>query len=323
MVILDLEWNRSYDKKPLEDILQIGAIRLDKLGAPITDTFSVFIHPQLHSEFSKSARHLPELQVSLDSELDFPAAYAMFREWCGDETEFAEWGRNDLNVLNANCEYWDLPLLEPEKVYDFQWAFSNLLELGRQLRLCDVIEYLQIPAPFCFHNALHDALYTALVGEWMGESWAFAEKPSKVKRNRLQKKKWKFSEIEFPPQRKAKIGAFQTWELALNARSARKPACPICGEKSWVHIWYASEQTVFYGTFHCQAHGTFPARLTLNQAEDGTWCGRLAVPAVTPNLLSAFDEARKKTSYPYRATERMKRKRRWMARQAAMQRKYE
>ena len=27
MIVLDLEWNRSYDKKPLDEILQIGAVR--------------------------------------------------------------------------------------------------------------------------------------------------------------------------------------------------------------------------------------------------------------------------------------------------------
>ena len=38
MIILDLEWNRSYDKKPLDEILQIGAVRVDRLGGPVTDT---------------------------------------------------------------------------------------------------------------------------------------------------------------------------------------------------------------------------------------------------------------------------------------------
>ena len=43
MIIMDLEWNRSYDKIPLEEILQIGAVRLERMGGPIVDTFSVFI----------------------------------------------------------------------------------------------------------------------------------------------------------------------------------------------------------------------------------------------------------------------------------------
>lgn len=33
-------------------------------------------------------------------------------------------------------------------------TFKQDFHYERQLRLCDVIEYLQIPSPFCFHNAL-------------------------------------------------------------------------------------------------------------------------------------------------------------------------
>lgn len=38
MVILDLEWNRGYDNTPLDEILQIGAVRVDYPGGPVTDT---------------------------------------------------------------------------------------------------------------------------------------------------------------------------------------------------------------------------------------------------------------------------------------------
>ena len=32
MIVLDLEWNRGYDKKPLDEVLQIGAVRMDWAG---------------------------------------------------------------------------------------------------------------------------------------------------------------------------------------------------------------------------------------------------------------------------------------------------
>ena len=32
MIVLDLEWNRGYDKKPLNEILQIGAVRVEQIG---------------------------------------------------------------------------------------------------------------------------------------------------------------------------------------------------------------------------------------------------------------------------------------------------
>ena len=64
MIIIDLEWNRSYDKIPLEEILQIGAVRIDRLGGPILDTFTVFIRPRVHKKFNRTAKTLPELQRS-------------------------------------------------------------------------------------------------------------------------------------------------------------------------------------------------------------------------------------------------------------------
>ena len=57
MIIMDLEWNRSYDKIPLEEILQIGAVRLERMGGPIVDTFSVFIRPM----YIKSSTAQPRL----------------------------------------------------------------------------------------------------------------------------------------------------------------------------------------------------------------------------------------------------------------------
>ena len=78
MIIMDLEWNRSYDKIPLEEILQIGAVRLERMGGPIVDTFSVFIRPYVHKKLNRTAKALPELQRALNSKVRFPAALQAF-----------------------------------------------------------------------------------------------------------------------------------------------------------------------------------------------------------------------------------------------------
>ena len=54
MIILDLEWNRGYDKKPIEEILHIGAVKIDHLGGPIVDTFNSYIKPVIHAKSSGS-----------------------------------------------------------------------------------------------------------------------------------------------------------------------------------------------------------------------------------------------------------------------------
>lgn len=107
MIILDLEWNRGYDNKPLEEVLQIGAVRTAGLGQPILDTFNAYIRPVVHKRFGPGAKDLPELSASLESELDFAAALARFLDWCGGEEEFASWGGDDGKVLEQNCRYWD------------------------------------------------------------------------------------------------------------------------------------------------------------------------------------------------------------------------
>ena len=90
MIVLDLEWNRGYDKKPLDEVLQIGAVRMDGLGGPITDTFNAYIRPRVHKCLNHLAKELPELASILASKLTFPQAMEDFRRWCGGERVFAE-----------------------------------------------------------------------------------------------------------------------------------------------------------------------------------------------------------------------------------------
>lgn len=64
MVILDLEWNRGYDNTPLDEILQIGAVRVEYLGGPVTDMFNAYIRSTVHKKFDLGAKQLPDLQIS-------------------------------------------------------------------------------------------------------------------------------------------------------------------------------------------------------------------------------------------------------------------
>lgn len=52
-VIFDLEWNNAYDykeKKGVNEIIEIGAVRLDK-DLNISDTFTQLVKPKLSKSF--------------------------------------------------------------------------------------------------------------------------------------------------------------------------------------------------------------------------------------------------------------------------------
>ena len=284
MIIFDLEWNRSYDKIPLEEILQIGAVRLEALGGPITDTFNLFVRPCVHKKFNRTAKALPELRRSLDSPVKFPAALEAFLAWCGEETVFAGWGGDDFDVLRQNCDYWKLPALRPVEQVDLQMAFSLGLGTRQGVALHRAVEYCGIPDVFTFHNALNDAMYTALLTAWIRpEALSLLSYPKEVRRLA--------DTPPFPPQPRRRVGPFPTVQEILNGRAARRQICPVCGEAIWVRRWYAAAPERYYADFCCRSHGSFLCRLTLSPAEDGQWRGRLAVPEVTPALLQEFDGA--------------------------------
>ena len=313
MIILDLEWNRSYDKKPLDEILQIGAVRVEEIGGPIVDTFSVFVRPTVHKRFDPGAKKLPELQASVQSTVEFPAALERFRAWCGGETAFAAWGGgDDFKALRQNCEYWNIPPVPVETVCDLQTAFSYLVGAGQQLALWRAAEYCGVPDIFDFHNALCDAMYTAVVARWITPE-ALAYRPERREKSRRLPSP-RLSKLPFPKQPRRKVGPLPSPEGVLNARTGRQPACPLCGRLGSVSRWSfvrakgEAVPLVYYAVFRCQEHGRFLCRMTLSPREDGTWVGRRSVPAVTPELAREFEAARQGGIHVCRSEGRKKRR---------------
>ena len=172
MIVLDLEWNQPFGGRRMEEIIQIGAVRLARPGGPVVDAFNAHIRPSIYRKLSPVAKKLPESAQALTSELDFPTAYQAFLDWCGEDTLWAEWGAQDHGVLAANAAYWKLPAPPVTACIDLQAAFCRTLEigLGRRIALEQAAEYCGLPLIYEFHNALHDALYAALITAWLTES---------------------------------------------------------------------------------------------------------------------------------------------------------
>ena len=284
MIIIDLEWNRSYDKIPLEEILQIGAVKIDRMGGPITDTFSAFIHPRVHKKFNRTAKTLPELQASIASELDFASALSAFLDWCGDDRVFADWGGDDFEVLRQNCIFWNLPVPEAQQLIDLQAAFSLRVGTNQGVALYRAVEYCGLPTPFVFHNALNDSVYTAMVTAWLDEdTMTLLALPKEIRRL--------MDSPVLPAQPERTVGPFVSVQSALNGRSCRRQTCPLCGETVWVRRWYSPKNQRFYADLRCKTHGSFLTHLTLSPTEENQWTGQLSFPEITPALLQEFDSA--------------------------------
>ena len=312
MIILDLEWNRGYDKKPLNEILQIGAVRIERLGGPIVDTFNAYIRPTVHKKFDQGAKKLPDLGLFKSSHTRFPAAAEAFRAWCAGDRAFAGWGVGDVEALNENCGYWGLPAVEAETFFDFQRAFAHAAGADQQIALWRAVAYCGIPDVFDYHSALNDAMYTAVLGAWLTpEDLAWRPEPAPPKRHRAA---LRLSRLPFPRQPRWKVGPVQTPMEALDARASRTPACPLCGRRLGVARWHFAVPKTgvpqqFYGAFSCPDHGRFLCRMTLTRREDGQWLGRGAVPPITPELAQEYASALDGGVHICRGTGRKRRRR--------------
>ena len=269
MIILDLEWNSGCDEERLEEILQIGAVKVERLGGPITDTFNVYIRPRIHKEFCLNAKVLPEAEEYRRSKILFPEAVKRFLDWCAGETEFASWGTGDFKVLRQNAERWEMACDFPEETLNLQVAFSHTLQAGRQIALYKAVEYCLIPTAFTFHNALNDAVYTALVAGFIT--------PEALDLARGQPKKIKREDLTL---RKGWTGPFESWEETLNSGANRHPTCLRCGKSCGIGQWFYSVPGSCYAVFQCGEHGQFLCSLKVKK-EQGKWWGKLSISPMT------------------------------------------
>ena len=90
---------------------------------------------------SRIAKRLPDVALSMDSEVMLPDAYRAFVDWCADDKVFASWGSQDPGVLAKNAEHWELPTITAAEFYNLQAAFCRTLDADRQISLETVVTY--------------------------------------------------------------------------------------------------------------------------------------------------------------------------------------
>lgn len=282
VIILDMEWNSGlYDPIRLDEIIQIGAVKVAGPGSPILDTFNLFIRPQVHKRLSPGAAVLPDLALAQSSTLDFPTAMEQFWAWCGEDRTFASWGGNDLMVLERNVRYWHLKYPLPKTYIDLQRAFAQVVGTSASPSLERVLEYCQVPDIFDPHNALYDAVYTWVVCQPLSAQ-VLEESVRSVSEGR---------KFVLPKRKEPWKGPFASTAQMLGGRAFRRGVCPVCGGVGRVDRWYAISKSLVYGPFTCGCGQESYVRLEVRRHGGKAWGN--AVMVLAEGKQRAFFEERR------------------------------
>ncbi|KUO76299.1 MAG: DNA polymerase III [Desulfosporosinus sp. BRH_c37] len=173
-IIFDLEFNhdgaslQNFDRKrspyPFE-IIQIGAIKLD-LEFNTVGTFNRYVKPTFYTRINPFVTELTGITLEqLLTEEPFPEIYKVYTTFINEsDSIFCTWGMSDITELFRNVEDHQLShRFLPKRVINLQPYVSRHFDLSQKnlLRLQHAVELLHIPITYAFHNALHDAFYTA------------------------------------------------------------------------------------------------------------------------------------------------------------------
>ena len=152
-IVLDLEWNQPMSgqetiTRPFRfdsEIIEIGALKLNNRFEEMSE-FKSFVRPVFYPSMNGHVVQLTKIRPQeLEKAPDFPAAYAAFRDWCGEDCCLCTWGPDDLPVLMDNLLMHGLDAALPDG-YDLQRIFGH--EIMRDDRQCSLERAMELLSIF-------------------------------------------------------------------------------------------------------------------------------------------------------------------------------
>ncbi|MBQ8161342.1 MAG: exonuclease domain-containing protein [Clostridia bacterium] len=263
-VILDLEWNqpinfstaafKKYGDRLMFELIQIGAVRLSD-RAEILDTLSIPIRPQVYRVIHPIVRKMTHLtEEELSTAVTFPEAMQELQAFCGtEETVFLTWGCDDFSVLRQNMDFYEVARPLPT-AFDIQPLFMEHYQLPQRMNLSAAMELMGIeedPSRF-FHNALHDAYYSA-------EIFSRLPSPESVTRFPVEVRPL-FRAGKSAKSRKGDL--YESISDALKSPAAAQPHCPVCARPCQTQGPYVPQSANRYVTLsQCRRHGNVMVKL--------------------------------------------------------------
>lgn len=167
-VVIDFEatCGSSVPRDEME-IIEFGAVLVDRYTLTIQDEFTMFIRPVLHSELTKFCVELTSIsQEDVDNAYSFPTVLKQFNNWLskhdGKKT-FCSWGKYDKTQLLQDCELHDAEYPFNDEHVNVKTMFSDIRGYKRRYGLTSALKKLKLTFEGTHHRGIDDARNVARV----------------------------------------------------------------------------------------------------------------------------------------------------------------
>lgn len=265
-IVFDMEWNQPMcaaqprqgrnGVKLSGEIMQIGAVRLSANGE-IDGTFSLCVKPHFYKRLNKRVRELTGItKEELMAADTFPAVFAQFDMFCGENPTLLTWGFDDVPILRQNLIAWDIGTEICETSYNLQTIFNKQTDGEKNQRsLAFALEYFGIVPELEAHDALHDAYHTALVAKRLDLEGGIASYGGGA-----------LGALWEHPLATDSFYPYQNKRMAFADKHLAEIPCPTCRRALETAKWVTKGGNFYVATATCPDHGDFLGRIKFSHA---------------------------------------------------------
>ncbi|MBR5539294.1 MAG: exonuclease domain-containing protein [Clostridia bacterium] len=269
-IVFDMEWNQPMcaaqprqEKNGVKlsgEIMQIGAVRLDE-NFEIDATFSLCVKPHFYKRLNKRVRELTGITKEELMEADeFPAVFAQFDMFCGENPTLLTWGFDDVPILRQNLIAWGLGTEICESSFNLQTIFNKQTDGEKNQRsLAFALEHFGIVPELEAHDALHDAYHTALVAKRLDVEGGIATYGGGT-----------VGALWEHPLATDSFYPYQNKRMAFLDKHLAEIPCPVCRRALETAKWVTKGGNFYVSVAKCDDHGEFMGRIKFSRADGET-----------------------------------------------------
>lgn len=173
-LIVDLEATCSDDgciPRHEMEIIEIGAVMLNRKTWEIDSEFQQFIQPIRHPRLTKFCTELTSIrQEDVDQAPQFIEAISRFRDWIYplfNNHIFCSWGDYDKNQFLQDCKFHNVPYPFSSEHINIKKEFSEYLGVTRKFGMAQALNHLGMELIGTHHRGIDDARNIAAIYKYM------------------------------------------------------------------------------------------------------------------------------------------------------------